>query len=68
MSDERSPGAQSMNTVAIAVIALHAPQPWPSTGHYYCAECTSPIDGGPELWPCMTFKAVIDGLAGRVLA
>jgi hypothetical protein len=32
----------------------------------YCAECVSPIDGGPELYPCMTVKTVMDSLCGRV--
>ena len=32
----------------------------------YCAECTSPIDGGPELYPCLTVKAVLDTLGGGV--
>lgn len=26
----------------------------------YCSECVSPIDGGPEMWPCLTVKAVMD--------
>lgn len=29
----------------------------------YCAGCTSPIDGGPELWPCPTITAIRDALA-----
>jgi hypothetical protein len=28
----------------------------------YCAECTSPIDGGPELYPCLTVKTVMDAM------
>jgi len=59
-----------MTIVGVAVMALHCVQPrqpsdviWP-----YCAECTSPIDGGPELWPCMTVKAVMDSMNGGVTA
>lgn len=28
----------------------------------YCAGCTSPIDGGPELWPCATLRAITEAL------
>lgn len=58
-----------MNTVAIAVIALHAPvHSGLAPEHYYCAECISPIDGGPANWPCLTFKVVIDALSGNVIS
>lgn len=57
-----------MNHVAIAVIALHAPQADRlAPGGYYCAECVTPVDGGPDVWPCLTFKVVVDALAGKVL-
>lgn len=47
---------------ADAVLALHT-----SDGHKnligpYCEHCISPIDGGPELWPCKTVKAVTEAL------
>lgn len=32
----------------------------------YCAHCASPIDGGPELYPCLTVKVVMDSVCGRV--
>lgn len=49
-----------------AVLSLHCKQSEDEAGSIgpYCAECTSPIDGGPELYPCMTVKAILDALAG----
>jgi hypothetical protein len=32
----------------------------------YCAECVSPIDGGPEMYPCRTVKVVMDSMCGQV--
>ena len=45
-----------------AVLGLHT-----SDGHKnligpYCEHCISPIDGGPELWPCATVKAINEAL------
>ena len=45
-----------------AVLELHT-----SDGHKnligpYCEHCISPIDGGPELWPCATVKAIENAL------
>lgn len=54
--------SQSFATAVRAVLSLHCIQAkWPgdSLGPY-CAECTSPIDGGPELYPCLTVKTVMD--------
>ena len=51
-----------MASAPVAIMTLHCIQP-PERGDVlgpYCMECTSPIDGGPELWPCMTVKVVID--------
>ena len=40
-----------------AVVALHEPERGNLIGPY-CAHCISPIDGGPEPWPCPTVSAV----------
>ena len=47
---------------AVAVLTLHIQEPMKEGDIIgpYCSHCISPIDGGPELWPCMTTKAVID--------
>ena len=49
-----------------AVLALHYQVPMQEGDVIgpYCAECVSPIDGGPELFPCLTVKTVLDALAG----
>lgn len=48
-----------------AVLSLHCKQPAQAGDVLgpYCAECTSPIDGGPELYPCPTVKAVMDSMS-----
>lgn len=53
-----------------AALSLHCKQPKVAGDALgpYCAECTSPIDVGPELWPCMTVKAVMDSVNGSVVA
>lgn len=51
-----------------AVLSLHCKEPMVEGDILgpYCAECTSPIDGGPELYPCLTVKTVMDSLCGQV--
>lgn len=51
-----------------AVLSLHSIQnrePDEVIGPY-CAECTSPTDGGPMPYPCTTVKVVLDSLGGGV--
>jgi hypothetical protein len=53
-----------MTNAVEAILALHCKQPR-SPGDIigpYCAECTSPIDGGPELWPCKTVKILVGSI------
>lgn len=53
-----------------AVLNLHCKQtvePGDIIGPY-CAECTSPTDGGPELYPCLTVKTVLDSVCGHVVS
>lgn len=47
-----------------AVLSLHCKQPVMPGDILgpYCAECTSPIDGGPEPYPCLTVNAVMDSM------
>ena len=47
-------GAAASATVD-AIRALHTPM-HPAMIGPYCTHCTSPIDGGPEMWPCATVK------------
>lgn len=47
-------GAEALATVD-AIRALHKPEHENLIGPY-CMHCTSPIDGGPEMWPCATIK------------
>jgi hypothetical protein len=51
-----------------AVLNLHCIQPKEKGDVIgpYCAACTSPIDGGPELYPCLTVKVVMDAVSGSV--
>lgn len=48
-----------------AVLSLHCKQPIEPGDILgpYCAECTSPIDGGPEPYPCLTVNAVMDSMS-----
>jgi len=57
-----SPEMSTMATAVRAVLSLHCKEAMEKAQIIgpYCAECTSPIDGGPELYPCMTVKAVLD--------
>lgn len=52
-----------------SVLSLHCMQPKVRGDILgpYCAECTSPIDGGPEPYPCMTVKTVLDSAAGGIV-
>ncbi|MFS2091049.1 hypothetical protein [Paenarthrobacter nicotinovorans] len=47
-----------------AVTALHQPDNDGTIGTY-CSHCTSLIDGGPELYPCPTVRAVVAALGGE---
>lgn len=51
-----------------SVLNLHSkqmPEAGDIIGPYY-AHCTSPTDGGPEAYPCMTVKVVMDSVSGGV--
>jgi len=58
-----------IETAVRAVLSLHciAPKEPGDVIGQYCAECTSPIDGGPELYPCLPVKTVLDACAGSVV-
>lgn len=46
-----------------AVQSLHQPCRQNLIGPY-CSHCISPIDGGPELWPCRTLQGIESALGG----
>jgi len=47
-----------------AVLSLHCKAAEAEAGKLgpYCVECTSELDGGPEIYPCMTVKTILDAL------
>jgi len=47
-----------------AVLSLHCKQPVVAGDILgpYCAACTSPVDGGPAPYPCLTVNAVLDSM------
>lgn len=47
-----------------AVEALHKEMPRTTMIGPYCTHCISSIDGGPELWPCKTLRAIQQALGG----
>ena len=47
-----------------AVTRLHRPDSSAMIGPY-CSHCTSPIDGGPELYPCATIRAIQSATGGE---
>lgn len=51
-----------MITALRAVEAAHQPAKRETLIGPYCTGCTSPIDGGPELWPCPTIRAIQESL------
>lgn len=59
-----------LERAAQAVLNLHCKMPWEPGDIIgpYCSECVSPIDGGPELYPCLTVKVVLDSCAGSVVS
>lgn len=53
-----------VDPVVDAVLNLHAEEPM-GEGQIigpYCSHCISPIDGGSELYPCKTVRAVLGAL------